>query len=107
MSIVGGTGCTVCGSRLEVAQYLEEDCTYFYKLVCKNCENTGEKSSKVIQVPNSLKPDSSCPNCLVGLLRQTPVKERGVGLVCDSCNRFIMFGYSLSDLKIDPLGLSI
>jgi len=106
MSIADDAGRIKCGAKLEVVQYPEEDCIYFYKLACKNCENNGEKSFKVIQVANSLKPDSSCPNCLVGILRQTPVKERGVGLVCDSCNRFILFGYSLSGLKIDPLGLS-
>jgi hypothetical protein len=87
--------CALCGSDLRVTKYLEENCTYFYEIACKN----GDYEPEIIQVARPLKPGSMCPNCLVGNMKQVPIQDRGMRLVCDSCLVVIPFGYTTKPIS--------
>ncbi len=81
--------CGKCGEKLNVVRYLEENCTFFYELACTK----GDSDAKVIQAARPLRPGSMCPNCLVGVMKQVPILEKGMRLGCDSCPGVILFGY--------------
>lgn len=100
--------CSVCSSELKVVEYLEAGCEFYFKLACQKCDDKNNKIEEevLIQVAKPLTNSSLCPNCLCGLLKQSSCNRKSLGLVCDTCNRFISFGYSVSGKKIVSLGLS-
>lgn len=81
--------CGKCGSKLMVTAYLEENCTFYYEIGCPKKDS----EPVVFQVRRPLKPGSMCPNCLLGNMKQVPIQDAGIRLVCDSCLVAIPFGY--------------
>lgn len=84
------SSCPTCGGKLVVIRYLEEDCTFYYEVGCPKMDS----QSMIFQVGRPLKPGSMCPNCLTGMMKQVPIQDSDMRLICDSCLVVIPFGYA-------------
>ena len=89
-SQVSRASCAKCGTKLVVTRYLEENCAFYYEIGCPKKDT----EPVIFQVGRPLKPGSMCPNCLMGTMKQPPIQDTGMRLVCDSCLVAIPFGYA-------------